>query len=183
LAFAVYCLMNHPQALCKARQEADEGIAAEAPTFEEVTQLHYIRMVLSESLRLYPTAPGFSLYAKEDTVIGGKYPLHHGEQLSIIVPALHRDRRAWGEDADAFRPERFADPTKIPAGAYKPFGTGQRSCIGRQFALHEAAMVVGMILKHFDLIPNGDYTLKVKQTLTLKPHHFTIRPKPRTDVV
>ncbi|AWB44626.1 NADPH--cytochrome reductase [Paenibacillus sp. CAA11] len=180
LSFAIYFLLKHPEVLAKAVQEADEVITGDAPTYKEVTQLKYIRTVLNESLRLWPTAPGFSLYAKEDTVIGGKYEIKKGEQISIVLPELHRDKEAWGEDAEEFKPERFAEPGKIPAHAYKPFGNGQRACIGMQFALHEANLVLGMILKHFELLPNGDYQLKIKQTLTLKPDNFTIRVKLRS---
>ncbi len=181
LSFATYFLMQNPSALEKAREEAERVITGDVPTYQEVLQLPYIRMVLNEALRLWPTAPGIGLYAKEDTVIGGKYPIAKGDEIRIVLPELHRDKEAWGEDAEQFKPERFADPAAIPTHAYKPFGNGQRACIGMQFALHEAVLVMGMMLKHFDLSFNGEYQLKIKQTLTLKPDHFTIRVKRRGD--
>lgn len=70
-----------------------------------------------------------------------------GESVSVLLPQLHRDKDAWGEDADQFRPERFADPAKVPNHAYKPIGNGERACIGMQFALYEATMVLGMVLQ------------------------------------
>ncbi|WP_420901959.1 cytochrome P450 [Paenibacillus dendritiformis] len=173
--FAIYFLLKNPEVLKKAYREVDELLTGPLPTYEQVLKLKYVRMILNESLRLWPTAPQFSLFAKEDTVIGGKYPIKKGEAVSIILPKLHRDKGAWGEDAEIFRPERFEDPATVPNHAYKPFGNGQRACIGMQFALHEATLVLGLILRHFELTDHLNYQLKVKQTLTLKPADFKIR--------
>lgn len=175
LSFAIYFLLKHPEVLEKAYREVDEVLTGPLPTYEQVLKLKYVRMILNESLRLWPTAPQFSLFAKEDTVIGGKYPIQKGEAISIIIPKLHRDKGAWGEDAELFRPERFEDPATVPNHAYKPFGNGQRACIGMQFALHEATLVLGLILQQFELMDHLNYQLKVKQTLTLKPADFKIR--------
>lgn len=142
LSFAIYCLLKNKDKLKKAVQEAERVLTGETPEYKQIQQLTYIRMVLNETLRLYPTAPAFSLYAKEDTVLGGKYPIAKGQPVTILTPQLHRDKSAWGEDAELFRPERFSDPAAIPADAYKPFGNGQRACIGMQFALQEATMVL-----------------------------------------
>ena len=96
------------------------------------------------------------------------------------MPQLHRDREAWGEDAELFRPEQFEDTAKVRLHhAYKPFGNGERACIGMQFALYEATLVLGMVLKHFELIDYSNYELDVKQTLTLKPGDFRIQVKAR----
>ncbi|MEK3735303.1 bifunctional cytochrome P450/NADPH--P450 reductase [Paenibacillus sp. FSL M8-0334] len=179
LSFAIYYLMKNPDKLAKAQAEADQILKDPVPTYNQVRNLKYIRMVLNEALRLWPTAPAFSLYAKEDTVLAGKYPLQKGDSVSVLIPKLHRDRDAWGDDVEEFRPERFEDPSKVPHDAYKPFGNGQRACIGQQFALQEATLVLGMVLKHFDLIDHTDYQLKVKETLTLKPDNFTIRVRVR----
>ncbi|NKI20361.1 cytochrome P450 [Paenibacillus dendritiformis] len=175
LSFAIYFLLKNPEVLKKAYREVDEVLTGPLPTYEQVLKLKYVRMILNEALRLWPTAPQFSLFAKEDTVIGGKYPIKKGEAVSIILPKLHRDKGAWGEDAEIFRPERFEDPATVPNHAYKPFGNGQRACIGMQFALHEAALVLGLILQHFELTDHLNYQLRVKQTLTLKPADFKIR--------
>ncbi len=182
LSFAIYFLLKNPAVLHKAYREADEVLSSAPPTYKQVLDLKYIRMILNESLRLWPTAPGFDVYAKEDTVIGGKYPLKKGDSVSILLPQLHRDQAAWGEDAGEFRPERFEDPEKVPSHAFKPFGNGQRACIGMQFALHEATLVLGMILQHFELIDYTNYQLDVQQTLTIKPGDFKIRVKPREKV-
>jgi cytochrome P450/NADPH-cytochrome P450 reductase len=69
--------------------------------------------------------------------------------------------------------------TAIPPNAYKPFGTGQRACIGRQFAIQEAVLVLGMLVQRFDFVDHLDYQLKTKTTLTVKPDELFIQVRPR----
>lgn len=181
LSFAIYYLLKNPEQLQKAVSEVDRVLKDPVPTYNQVRELKYVRMVLSESLRLWPTAPAFSLYAKEDTEIGGTYPIQKGDSVTVLIPGLHRDSRVWGDDVERFKPERFEDPSKVPHDAYKPFGNGQRACIGQQFALQEATLVLGLVLKYFELIDNQSYELKVKETLTLKPEGFHIQVRSRQD--
>jgi len=96
---------------------------------------------------------------------------------------LHRDPAVWGERAEVFDPDHFSREAERgrPANAYKPFGNGQRACIGRQFALQEAALVLGMVLQRFKLIDHTRYRLKLKETLTVKPEGFRIRVRRRAD--
>src|SRR5260370_7004884 len=99
-----------------------------------------------------------------------------------LTPLVRRVRAVWGQDAEAFNPDHFSPEAEQarPANAYLPFGVGQRACIGRQFALQEATLVLGMILQRFELIDSTNYQLDIKQTLTIKPDHFTITVRPRT---
>ncbi|HLM22050.1 MAG TPA: cytochrome P450, partial [Propionibacteriaceae bacterium] len=62
----------------------------------------------------------------------------------------------------------------LPANAYKPFGSGQRACIGRQFAMQEAVLVLGMLLQRFEFIDQLNYQLKIKESLTIKPDGLLI---------
>ncbi|MER1987744.1 MAG: bifunctional cytochrome P450/NADPH--P450 reductase [Solibacillus sp.] len=179
LSFAFYYLLKNPDKLKKAQEEVDRLLTDPVPTYRQVRELKYIRMILNESLRLWPTAPAFSLYAKEDTLLAGKYLIKKKEPVTVLIPQLHRDKEVWGEDVEAFRPERFEDESKVPHHAFKPFGNGQRACIGQQFAMHEATLVLGLILKHFEPIDYAQYQLKVKESLTLKPDHFTMQVKVR----
>lgn len=180
LSFALYYLLNHPEKLQRGYDEVDRVLTDPVPTYAQVKNLKYVRMILDEALRLWPTAPGFSLQAKKDTVLAGKYAVNQGDRMVVLIPQLHRDVSAWGEDAEMFRPERFEDPSRVPHDAYKPFGIGQRACIGQQFALQEATLVLGLLLKHFEFIDHTRYELKVKETLTVKPDGFTIRIRPRS---
>ena len=180
LSFTLYYLLKNPDKLEKAYKEVDRVLTDPIPSYEQVRKLKYVRMILNEALRLWPTAPAFSVYAKEDTMLAGKYPLKKGESVNILIPKLHRDTSVWGDDVEEFRPERFEDPSKIPLHAYKPFGNGQRACIGQQFALQEATLVLGMILKTFEIIDHTNYQLKIRESLTLKPEGFTMQVRPRT---
>ncbi|MEW4369676.1 bifunctional cytochrome P450/NADPH--P450 reductase [Paenibacillus kandeliae] len=179
LSFALYFLLNNPDTLKKARAEVDRVLADPVPTYKQVRDLKYIRMILRESLRLWPTAPAFSRFAREDVMLGGKYPLKKNESVSIILPSLHRNKEVWGENAEDFIPERFEDESQIPEHVYKPFGHGMRACIGQQFALYEATLVLGMVVKHFDLIDQENYQLNIREALTLKPDGFRIKVTPR----
>jgi unspecific monooxygenase len=84
---------------------------------------------------------------------------------------LHRDPEVWGADAERFDPDRFdAQAVRArPAHTFKPFGTGARACIGRQFALHEATLVLGLLLRRYELRPDPGYRLRVAERLTLMP--------------
>ncbi len=178
LSFAIYYLLKNPAFLDRARAEADAVLGSDAsPTFEQIHRLTYTRQVLDEALRLWPTAPGFSRYPFEDTVIGDRYAIPAHTPITVLTPALHRDTSVWGPDAAEFDPEHMAPErlATISPNVYKPFGTGQRACIGRQFALQEAMLVLGMLLQRFDLEDHLGYRLKTKTTLTIKPDDFHIR--------
>ena len=182
LSFVMYFLCKNPRVLAKARALVDEVLAGELPRVEDLGKLRYIEQILMESLRIWPTAPAFALKPLQDTIIGGKYAVTKRDTVMVLTPMLHRDTSVWGDDVEEFRPERF-DPglmEKMPPNAWKPFGNGQRACIGRPFAMQEAMLLISMILQRFDLIEDDPaYQLKVKETLTLKPEGFHIRVKRR----
>ncbi len=186
LTFALYFLLNNPDALARAYEEVDRVLGEDLtspPTNAQVNHLRYVSQVLKETLRLWPTAPAFTRHAYEDTTLCGKYQVGKQDSMMVLTPMLHRDPKIWGEDAETFDPQRFtqdAEQTR-PANAYKPFGTGQRACIGRQFAMLEATLVLGMILQRFELIDHTNYELKIRQTLTIKPADFHIKVRARTD--
>lgn len=184
LSFVIYFLLQHPEIVRKAYEEVDRVLGSDLsvlPSYEQVNQLRYISQILKETLRLWPTAPLFSRYPYEETVIGQKYRFGKEHNIQVLVPMLHRDKKVWGENAEHFDPEHFSREAEQarPANAYKPFGTGQRACIGRQFALQEAALVLGMLLQRFELLDHAQYQLKIKETLTLKPDDFWIKVRPR----
>ncbi len=98
---------------------------------------------------------------------------------------LHRDKSVWGPQAEVFNSDNFAPEreAKMPPHAYKPFGNGQRACIGRQFAMTEATLVLGLILQRFRLVDHTRYQLKIKESLTIKPEGLVMRVRLRPDVV
>jgi cytochrome P450 / NADPH-cytochrome P450 reductase len=185
LSFAIYFLLEHPEYLERAREEVDRVLGGTLqPTFDQVHELTYLRQVLDETLRLWPTASGFRRHAKQDTVIGGgRYAIPEDLGMMVFSPMLHRDTSIWGEDAEEFNPDHTTPErmSAIPPNAYKPFGTGQRACIGRQFALQEATLVLGMLLQRFELIKDPTYQLRTRVTITVKPADFHIQVRRRAD--
>nr|WP_163510565.1 cytochrome P450 [Fodinicola acaciae] len=179
LSFALYYLTRHPEALAQARAEVDRVWGDDpdpAPAFQQVTKLRYVRRALDEALRLWPTAPAFFREAREDVLLGGRYQMRKGDFVIVPLPLLHRDPAVWGPDPEAYDPDRFAPgrAKERPPHAYKPFGTGERACIGRQFAIHEATLVLGMLLHRYEMTPDPDYRLRVTELLTVKPRGFTL---------
>ena len=175
LAFAAHFLATHPDAAQRMREERQSITDGRALNFDEVPKLRFTRAVISESLRLWPTAPGFFRAARTDTTLGD-YTFSKGEWIFILLLAVHRDQAVWGADADEFRPERFLQD-RVPT-SYKPFGTGPRACIGRQFALHEATIVLSDLLQAFDLEARTK-TLDVEENLTLRPNNLRLVFAPR----
>jgi cytochrome P450/NADPH-cytochrome P450 reductase len=187
MSFALYYLAKHPTALQLVQREVDALWGDQAdpePTYEEVGRLTYTRQVLNEALRLWPTAAAFSRKALDDTLLGGRVPLRAGQGVIVLAPMLHR-QPVWGDNPELFDPSRFTPEAEAarPVHAFKPFGTGERACIGRQFALHEATMLLAMLVHRYRLRDHADYQLTVKETLTLKPEGFTLTLTPRTDRV
>lgn len=183
LSFALYYLTRHPELLAKARAEVDAVWGGREPAFGDVAKLRYVRRVLDEAMRLWPTAPGYSREAREDVVLGDEYRMRKGDWVIVPLPLVHRDPAAW-PDPEKFDPDRFepAAVKKRPAQAYKPFGTGERACIGRQFALHEAVLALGMVLQRYDFEIDPAYELEIVESLTLKPSGFTLRPRARANL-
>ncbi|MBV9909039.1 MAG: cytochrome P450, partial [Hyphomicrobiales bacterium] len=184
LSFTLYELIKHPKVLERGYEEVDRVLGRDVnalPTYAQTHQLPYVGQILEETLRLWPTAPAFTRRPYKDTVLGGKYEVQAGSPVVVLTGMLHRDPKIWGDDPEAFDPDHFSpeNRAKIPPNAYKPFGTGQRACIGRQFALQEATLVLAMLLQRFEFVDFADYELETKQTLTIKPANFIIRVKPR----
>ncbi|QWG11831.1 cytochrome P450 [Bradyrhizobium sediminis] len=186
LSCALYALLKHPEVLKKAYEEVDRVLGPDVdarPTYQQVTQLTYITQILKEALRLWPPAPAYGISPLQDETIGGKYKLKKNTFITVLVLALHRDPSVWGPNPDAFDPENFSREAEAarPVNAWKPFGNGQRACIGRGFAMHEAALAIGMILQRFKLVDHHRYQMHLKETLTIKPDGFKIKVRPRTD--
>ena len=186
LSCTIYALLKHPEVLKKAYEEVDRVLGPDTdarPTYQQVTQLTYITQILKEALRLWPPAPAYGIAPLKDETIGGKYQLKKNTFVTVLVMALHRDPSVWGPNPDAFDPENFSREAEAarPVNAWKPFGNGQRACIGRGFAMHEAALAIGMILQRFKLLDIHRYQMQLKETLTIKPDGFKIKVRPRAD--
>ncbi|RSN84893.1 cytochrome P450 [Streptomyces sp. WAC 05379] len=185
LSFALHYLSRHPDVAARARAEVDRVWGPTAtPGYDQVARLRYVRRVLDEALRLWPTAPAFAREAREDTVLGGVHPMRRGAWALVLTAMLHRDPEVWGADAERFDPDRF-DPKAVRTRAphtFKPFGTGARACIGRQFALHEATLVLGLLLRRYEFRSDPAYRLRVTERLTLMPEGLRLNLERRAAV-
>ena len=128
LSFLIYCLVTHPTAMIKARDEITSVLGSGVITPDSISKLPYISAIIRETLRLYPTAPGFTVHPKPNDpkdypmYIGKEqYIIRKGESVSVSLPAVHRDPTVYGDDAETFRPERMLDAefNKLPKNAWK----------------------------------------------------------------
>nr|WP_285185852.1 cytochrome P450 [Rhodococcus sp. MEB041] len=175
LAFALHFLSLHPQVAERVRAEVELIRPEGELRFEDVGKLRYLRRVVDETLRLWPVAPGYFRKARQDTRVG-QHPFEKGEWVFVVLLQLHRDA-GWGNDPEAFDPDRF-ERSRVPANLtdlYKPFGTGMRACIGRQFAYHEIVVALAMIVQQRTLVPEPGYVLRVEETITLKPRDLRLQ--------
>ena len=89
LSFAIYFLLKHPEVMARAHAEVDSVLGTDIavlPSYNQVRKLGYVRQILEESLRLWPTAPGFTRYPFQDTVIGGQYSVAQGRRRAGADP-------------------------------------------------------------------------------------------------
>jgi len=184
LSFTLYFLAKHPDVFEKAREEIDSlmsGTDDSSVGIGEISRMRYLTQILKEALRLYPTAPGFLVRSSKEEALGGTYRLNANQTCFVLLHELHRDPEVWGPDAEEFRPERFAPDrmSHIPSTAFRPFGNGARSCIGQNFAVLEATVVLAFIIQNFDIVDRHNYTLSIGETLTIKPENFYLQVRAR----
>lgn len=171
LAWAWYLLANHPEAEVKLYAEVDAVLGDRLPTMADLPRLTYAGMIITETLRLYPTVWMLGRETTEPVELGG-YTLPAG--LTVFMPqwTIHRDPR-WFDDPEAFRPERWEPGLRLlaslPRYAYFPFGGGPRICIGNNFALMEAALLLATIARRFRLRLAKDAVVTPLPTMTLRP--------------
>ena len=181
LSFAFTYLLRNPAVLAQAYAEVDRVLPGDKrPDYADVAKLEVIERILNEALRLWPTAPAFTVAPFEDAVVGGKWHLRKDRPVNVFVPGLHRNAKAWADpeefDIDRWLPENAA---ALHPHGYKPFGNGARACIGRQFAMVEAKIAMAMLLRAFAVSDPHGYRLKIKETLTIKPDEFLMRVRTR----
>ncbi|MDX2163719.1 MAG: cytochrome P450 [bacterium] len=162
-------LAQHPEKEAKLHAELDRVLAGRTPTLADLKQLPYTDQVIKESMRLYPPAFTFSRQATADVQVGG-YDLPKDTVVTVMSYAVHRDAR-WYPDPLKFEPERWTPEfeSSLPKGAYIPFGGGPRICIGFNFALMEAQILLAALASR--------YQLRLKGAAPTPDPLLTLRPK------
>jgi len=169
LCWTFLLLSQHPDIEARLREEYQQVLGGRAAQMEDLPRLPLTRMVLEESMRLYPPAWAFARYAIAEDEIGG-YTIPKGAYVLLFPATTHRHPDFW-ERPDVFDPERFS-PERTAGRhrfAYFPFGGGPRVCIGNQFALTEAQLILATILPRyqFRLLPGANVV--PEPLITLRP--------------
>jgi cytochrome P450 len=169
LTWTWYLLSQHAESRHRLEQEIDTVLNGRAPEYADLVNLPYTRMVIDESMRLYPPAWGFSRQALSDDELGG-FHLPRGWLAFVIPYVLHRLPAFW-QDPDAFDPERFLPERSAdrPKFVYVPFGAGPRQCIGNQFALIEAQLIVATLAQGYRLHLVPGHKVEPSALITLRP--------------
>jgi len=170
LTYTWYLLSQHPEVESKLHAELARVLAGRAPTYDDLANLPYTKMVIEEAMRLYPPAPGLSNRAvlEDDEVAGIKIP--KGAQVAVIPWVIHRHRLLW-DNPETFDPERFS-PERSQGRhrfAYLPFGGGPRVCIGMALALVEAQLILATIAQRFRLTLIPDQKIVLQHRITMRP--------------
>lgn len=179
LAWTLYLLGAHPEALQRARLEAESALQGSAPTPKALAELPYLERVIKEALRLYPPIHVGNRRAALDIPLDG-FTIPAGTRVMLSIYLTQRDPQHW-PDPDAFRPERFdrAQGDKPASFSYLPFGGGPRTCIGAAFAQAEAKAVLARLLTRFNLTLADPY-VQPYMGATLEPRPgVRMRVQPR----
>jgi cytochrome P450 len=184
LSFTFFELARNPEVFKRLQQEIWDtfGKGDEARisgiTFESLKKCEYLKAVINETLRLYPSVPqNFRCATKNTTLPRGGGPkgmdpilVTKGELVMYMISSTHRNKEYYGKDVDVFRPERWFEPETRKLGwAFLPFNGGPRICLGQQFALTEASYVITRLLQMFESLESFDdkYPPKKASHLTM----------------
>ncbi len=170
VAWSLYLLANAPQMQERARAEAKAAVTGAAATADDLAAAPYVEQVLQEAMRLYPPV---GLLARNVLAADRIYDrdIRPRDTVFLNIYALHR-HRMWWEDPDGFDPDNFA-PEKVAARdryLHLPFGAGPRICVGANFAMMQAQIILTSLLARFRFAPAGPEPAPIM--------HMTIRPEP-----
>lgn len=170
LSWAIFLISTRPQVLDRMAAELD-FLKGRAPQYEDLSRLRYTRMVAEETMRLYPPVWVLSRTVLADDVIGG-YRISAGSEL-LIFPYVTQRHPQWWQHPDRFWPERFLPENSAgrPRGAYLPFGSGPRTCIGLNFAMTEILVVLTLLVQRFRLeLAVDPAEVRMEASVTLRPN-------------
>jgi unspecific monooxygenase len=170
LFWSLYLLASSPEAQQRLAEEVRDIAITPETAGQVLPKLAYARAVVSEALRLYP--PAFVIVREAiaaDSYGGVEIPA--GSQVLIAPWVLHRHRKLWA-NPDAFDPARFLEGAPPLARlAYLPFGVGPRVCIGAQFAMAEAVLILALMIQRFRITRADSVPVLPMAVVTTQPSY------------
>jgi cytochrome P450 len=169
LSWLLYLLAQRPEVVKALKDEYRATLGGRAPALADLPRLPQTRMVVEEAMRLYPPAWAVGRNALGEDEIGG-YRIHQGAYVILAQYVTQRHPAFW-DDPDRFDPERFSDERSVGRHryAYFPFGGGPRLCIGNQFAMMEAQLILATILARHELRLAPGAHVVPEPLITLRP--------------
>lgn len=180
----LYHVARTPGVLEKLQKELDAAIPdgkTKVPAYETVRNLPYLEAVINETLRHHSTS-GIGLPRQIPpgspgvTLLGHHFPA--GTILSVPTYTIHHSKAIWGPDADAFRPERWAEITPRQKAAFIPFSHGPRACVGRNVAEMEMKMIAATWIRRYDVFLRQE-VMETREGFLRKPLGLEIGLKRR----
>jgi cytochrome P450 len=168
LTWTWFLLAQYPEAERELFDEIDRVLQRRTPTLADLPNLPYAEMVIRESLRLFPPAPGLVREPIEDVTIG-EFLVPKGSLISIHTFTMQRDARFFPEP-ERFEPSRFQAgwEQRVPRYAYLPFGAGPRVCIGNGFAMMEARLILATVAQQWRMRLDADQEIVPIQLVTVR---------------
>jgi cytochrome P450 len=171
LSWTWYLLSQHPAVEARLHNELAAVLGGRPPGYDDIASLPYARMVIEESMRLYPPAHTFGREPiADDEILGHRIPA--GADVLVLPWLLHRKPQLW-ENPERFDPERFTPEraAERPRFAYLPFGGGPRICIGAAFAMTEAILILATIAQRYRLHLKPGHPVEPQGLITLRPRY------------
>jgi len=179
LAWIWYLLAQHPHVEHRLHEELATVLGDRPPTFQDLPNLTFQRMVIEEALRMYPPAWAIARTVVADDQIDG-WHIPAGAKVVVSPYVTHRLPAFW-DRPDTFDPERFAPERSAERhrGAYLPFSIGPHLCIGSNLAMLEAQLIVATVAQKYRLCLVPGHSVQIHPGLILQPRHgirVTIHP-------
>jgi cytochrome P450 len=169
LAWSLQLLALEPQVQTEARTQAQAVLGGKAAGAEDLDAMPLIRQILEEAMRLYPPVGLLAREVREADILCGR-EIYPSDVLFLPLYALHR-HEMWWDRPNSFRPERFsAEAIKSrDRYTYLPFGGGPRVCVGANFAMMQAQIILATLVSRFAFALGPHPLPKPTMSMTVRP--------------
>ena len=171
LAFTLLQLSRNPEEQNKVRNDI-----ANMTTAVEWRKSDVLQRSIKESMRLYPvSSSGSSRVCGRDFITKEGWMIPKGTTVVSHIMMTHRNKNVYGDDADAYIPSRWINPTQAQKDSFLIYSAGKQNCVGQALANAELQCIIPKILSEVELevVDEG----RITWFLTLKPIGATLRAK------